>query len=90
MRAAASLSAAATAVISGVRRSSSRERRRVEHRPDGILIETAGVADNLNLHGEVLNRNGIMVFGDAVEDILYTDIEAFKSALGAHAAIELR
>jgi hypothetical protein len=48
-----------------------------------------GFAYNLMLHGRVLNRNGIVVVGDAAEDRLYTDMEAFKSVL-AHAAIELR
>ena len=48
-----------------------------------------GFADSLMHHGGVLNRNGIVVVGDAAEDRLYTDMEAFKSVL-ARAAIELR
>ena len=54
-----------------------------------MLIETMGFADNLMHHGGVLNRNGIVVVGDAAENRLYTDMEAFKSVL-AHTAIELR
>ena len=61
----------------------------VERGPDGIMIETMGFADNLMLHGGVLNRGGVVVVGDAAEDRLYTDMEAFKSVL-ALAAIKLR
>ncbi len=48
-----------------------------------------GFADNLMLHGGILNRGGVVVVGDAAEDRLYTDMEAFKSVL-ALAAIKLR
>jgi nucleoside 2-deoxyribosyltransferase len=48
-----------------------------------------GFADNLMLHGGVLNRGGIVVVGDAAEERLYTDREAFKSVL-ALAASQLR
>ena len=48
-----------------------------------------GFADNLMHHGGVFIRNGIVVVGDAAEDRLYTDMEAFKS-VRAHTAIELR
>ena len=61
----------------------------VERGPDGIMIETMGFADNLMLHGGVLNRGGVVVVGDAAGDGLYTDMEAFKSVL-ALAAIKLR
>ena len=54
-----------------------------------MMIETMGFADNLMLHGGVLNRGGVVVVGDAAEDRLYTDMEAFKSVL-ALAAIKLR
>jgi hypothetical protein len=37
----------------------------VERGPDGIMIETMGFADNLMLHGGVLNRGGAVVVGDA-------------------------
>lgn len=41
------------------------------------------------LHGGVLNRSGVVVVGDAADDGLYTDMEAFKSVL-ALAAIKMR
>ena len=40
-------------------------------------------------HGGVLNRGGVVVVGDAAQDRLYTDMEAFKSVLEL-AAIKLR
>jgi nucleoside 2-deoxyribosyltransferase len=61
----------------------------VERGPNGIMIETMGFADNLMLHGGILNRGGVVVLGDAAEDRLYTGMEAFKSVL-ALAAIKLR
>jgi nucleoside 2-deoxyribosyltransferase len=64
-----------------------RESAGLERGPDGILIETMGFADNLMLHGGILNRGGVVVVGDAPEDKLCTDMEAFKSVL-ALAAIK--
>jgi hypothetical protein len=58
----------------------------VEHGPDGIMIETVGFADNLMLHGGVLNCGGAVVGGDAAEDRLYTDMAAFKSVLALAAS----
>jgi nucleoside 2-deoxyribosyltransferase len=58
----------------------------MERGPDGILIESMGFADNLMLHGGVLNRGGDVVVGDAPADQIYTDMEAFKCVLRRAAA----
>jgi nucleoside 2-deoxyribosyltransferase len=56
--------------------------------PDGIMIEDLGFADNLMLHGGVVNRGATVVVGDAAEDQLYTDMAAFRQVLEA-AALKL-
>jgi nucleoside 2-deoxyribosyltransferase len=60
-----------------------------ERGPDGMMIESMGFADNLMLHGGVLNRGGELVVGDAPDSELYTDMTAFKRVLEI-AAIKLR
>ncbi len=54
--------------------------------PDGLMIETMGFADNLMLHGAIVNRGGAVVVGDAAEGERYTDMTAFKSVLALAAA----
>jgi nucleoside 2-deoxyribosyltransferase len=49
--------------------------------PDGIMIEDLGFADNLMLHGGVVNRGGAVVVGDAAEAERYTDMTAFTQVL---------
>jgi nucleoside 2-deoxyribosyltransferase len=60
-----------------------------ERGPDGLMIESMGFADNLMLHGGVLNRGGELVVGDAAADALYIDMTAFKRVLQL-AALKLR
>lgn len=59
----------------------SRDAAGLERGPDGIMIEGMGFADNLMLHGGVLNRGGALVVGDAPPDALYTDMTAFRQVL---------
>jgi nucleoside 2-deoxyribosyltransferase len=49
--------------------------------PDGLMIEDMGFADNLMLHGGVLNRGGVVVVGDAPKGAELTDLAAFKAVL---------
>jgi nucleoside 2-deoxyribosyltransferase len=58
----------------------------LERGQDGIMIEGMGFADNLMLHGGVLNRGGSLVVGDAPEDAIYTDMTAFRQVLEIAAA----
>ena len=58
----------------------------LERGPDGIMIEDMGFADNLMLHGSIVNRGGSVVVGDAGEENLYTDMSAFRAVLEIAAA----
>lgn len=49
--------------------------------PDHLLIEDLGFIDNLMLHGGVVNRDGIVVVGDAPKGAELTDMTAFKQVL---------
>jgi nucleoside 2-deoxyribosyltransferase len=53
--------------------------------PDGFSIENFDMADNLMLHGGILRRGGVVIVGQAPEDELYTDVEAFKRCLAVAA-----
>jgi nucleoside 2-deoxyribosyltransferase len=53
--------------------------------PNHIMIEDLGFADNLMLHGGVLNRGGVFVVGDAPAGAELTDLTAFKQVLAAAA-----
>lgn len=53
--------------------------------PDHILIEDLGFADNLMLHGGVVNRGGELVVGDAPAGQELTDMTAFRRVLAVAA-----
>lgn len=53
--------------------------------PDGLSIENFDMVDNLMLHGGILRRGGIIIVGDAPEDALYTDLDAYRRCLAAAA-----
>jgi nucleoside 2-deoxyribosyltransferase len=53
--------------------------------PDGLSIENFDMADNLMLHGGILRRGGVVIVGNAPEEALYTDLEAYKRCLAAAA-----
>ena len=54
--------------------------------PDGLAIEDFGFADNLMLHGGVLNRDGALVVGNAAPGTELTDLTAFREILAIAAA----
>ncbi|OJF93444.1 nucleoside 2-deoxyribosyltransferase [Pararhizobium antarcticum] len=49
--------------------------------PDGLSIEDFDMVDNLMLDGGIESRGGIFVVGNASEDALYTDMQAFAECL---------
>jgi len=53
--------------------------------PDGLSIENFDMVDNLMLHGGILRRDGVIIVGDAPEEALYTDLEAYRRCLAAAA-----
>lgn len=55
--------------------------------PDHIMIEDLGFADNLMLHGGVVNRGGEVVIGDAPAGQELTDMTAFKRVLAVAAKV---
>jgi len=53
--------------------------------PDGLSIENFDMVDNLMLHGGILRRGGVIIVGNAPEEALYTDLDAYKRCLAAAA-----
>ncbi|AQS64064.1 nucleoside 2-deoxyribosyltransferase [Rhizobium rhizogenes] len=53
--------------------------------PDGLSIENFDMVDNLMLHGGILRRGGVIIVGNAPEEALYTDIDAYRRCLAAAA-----
>ena len=53
--------------------------------PDGLSIENFDMVDNLMLHGGILRRGGVIIVGDAPQEALYTDLDAYRRCLAAAA-----
>jgi nucleoside 2-deoxyribosyltransferase len=53
--------------------------------PDGLAVENCEMIDNLMLHGGIIRRGGVIIVGNAAENEIYTDLEAFKACLKAAA-----
>lgn len=49
--------------------------------PDGLSIENFDMVENLMLDGGILRRGGQLMVGNVSEDVLYTDLDAYKRCL---------